>query len=257
MFTKICLSKLTVAVLCVSIMIFISFNAFADMAQSPSEFKQNFKANDDGSYTLYDNYAEFDGTVYEYNLNKFFPNSELTVYTYQITSDFPETGAVEIIEEDILRIIPHAQTSDEIIITATGSGGEVFETKFKLSFIDCSKYEMDKAITVIWIALGIFLVFLIITFGIPVNGGIRYAYGNCKPHSVRYNHGVAIIDKCSPVRGIILGRGGKFVYLVFFGNVYKDENRRQNIAVVKLRLNEDIMLYAEEQGKSINISFYR
>lgn len=252
-----CRKRLTIVIICILMAAFLSINASANLTESDmKQYSQNIRENGDGEYTLYDNYAKFDGTVYEYNLNNFFKNSELTVYTYSLASEIPETGSVEIIDDEILRIIPHSQMSETIVITATGLGGEVFETKFNLNFIDCAKYETDKAVGLMWIAVLVLAVLIVFNFAIPIKGSVRYNHGNGNTNSKSCKSGVALIDKCSPVKGLILGGNGKFIYLVFFGNVYTDENCKNRASVVKLNVREEMFFYSES-GNRIGVYFYK
>jgi len=175
----------------------------------------NIKQEADGGYVLYDNYTKFNGTVYEYDLNEFFPDSTLTVYTYTITSEYPEEGAISI-DENILRITPHSQMTDTIVITATGLAGEVVEIPFRLNFVDSFQFVLRKAMWLLVLSFVLLILAAVINLPSVIDGRIVIFVGGKEPKTIHSDKDGKRFIKIGPgfgVKGIILG--GKRDYILF------------------------------------------
>lgn len=219
----------------------------------------NIKQESDGGYVLYDNYSKFDGTVYEYDLNEFFPDSALTVYTYTITSVYPDEGALRV-DDNILRITPHGQMTDTIVITATGLAGEVVEMPFRLNFVDSFQFVLRKAIWLLVLSLVLLILAVVINLPSVIDGRIVIFVGGNDPrtiHSDKDGKRFIKIDSKFGVKGIVLGGKRDYILFIPLEKTYvMRDNRFEKIFYEKICFGEKSMktFYLGEPGSSRKIA---
>lgn len=223
------------------------------------EVSENIVQNEPGKYTLYENYAKFDGTVYEYNLDAFFDGSSTKFYTYKITSGNIKEGSV-VVEENILRIVPQNTISDTIVIEATDRNGDSFDAEFALKYIDATAYVTQKIIFVMAWVLILFLILLAANVCVPFRGSVNVtALMDGSSVALKKILGVAVVPRKFAVSGRIFGRNGSHIKFVPDGDAYiMTENGAKKIRAVRVDCGEEIKLYSDETCKDgIEVYFYK
>lgn len=229
-------------------------------SQSPydKEYNKAF-VNKVGEYTLYDNYAKFDGTVYEYNLDEFFRDSSVEQYEYSFAAPVADDNGISIVDEHILKIVPGRELMQTIVVRAS-NGDDVFEAVLNLRFVDATVFLTKRVVSWISIALILILVWLAISFLLfPFKGSVRIdsLYNGKSVTLTPKLTRMITIPHMYPVRGWIFGGGGSYVKFVPITKTYTERNGAP-VRAVRIDFNDSTTLYADckcEQG--INISFLK
>lgn len=235
-----------------SLLSFVVLSVSAQPKQPLPIQRGEIKELEKGVYALFDNYTQFNGGSYEYNLDDFFDESYVNYYTYAITTSHPDDGTV-VIDENILIITPAKPFEKTIMITATEkNSGEVLTTEFRLKFINSIEYMTGKIVSWLFGALWVLALLLILNYCIPIKGRVSYA---------QYSEGeVTLIDGATPrwfwhkmsgqysITGRFRGVIGKAVYFIPDTEVYvknSDSDRIECIDKVRIPLGDSVVLYTD------------
>ena len=252
------LSVLVICILCVFTVTYASATA-AD-GDTWMQSNKNVIKNGTGEYTLSDNCAKFDGTVYEYNLDEFFSESGAEFYTYEITSEISADSGV-VIDENILRIAPSGRLLTPIKISATDRQGDTFFVKLNLRYIDAAAYLTEKILSVTLKILIVFLIILLLTFVfVPFGGSIRIAHLNSGASTTKSRmFGVVEIPGNFPVQGRILAGWGKYIRFIPGTDVYlKGTESAVKVRAIRIDMGSKTDLYTDaELTNGISIQFFK
>lgn len=160
---------------CIFVLILCLTTIFSLVASAASEVpvliqRGEKKEIEPGKFILYDNYAQFDDSPYDYNLDDMFPNGNVNNYVYTFVSSHSNDESVSI-KEEILEITPSKPLRTTVVIKGYDEKtGATATCEFKLKFINSIEYMTGEVFgKVIWVFVLVFLLFIFVFF-IPING---------------------------------------------------------------------------------------
>lgn len=120
-------------------------------------------------------HAKFDNTVYEYDLNAYFPESDIRFYEYELdSSDITDTLSID---NSILRVSPGSPLEKTVKIKAKDKNGDLFTKEFVLKFIDAPTHITKFLLTLTIILFTILLLCIsAFVFSGPTNGKTHIRY---------------------------------------------------------------------------------
>ena len=216
--------------------------------------------NTENSYTLSENYAKFDGTVYEYDLSQYFAESTEKAYLYEIADGNPENGEVLLDgETGILTVTPHKRMNEKIVVSVSDGGENPITAEFRLKFIDAQNYVTEKIIMLSVIILIILFIFGFISHKLlRFKGRVRIdSLPRTTSKTKHVKRGTVKIPSEYKMKGYIYSVNGDYIQFVAHKSFYYvEDNTVKEALSVKIPVGEELNIYSDKtMKKGIVIEF--
>ena len=215
--------------------------------------------NDLGVVELFEKVDDFNGAVYNYNLNDFFEKGEIRYVSYEIVA--APLGKVVSLADNVLTVAPDKNFKGNVKIRATDRNGEFSYITFKLKFINATEYVEKALLFVQWvIILALLLLVVLSLFAYPVGKGeILFKDIDGKTiGSIQLDKGFRVFSRAvrktipaSPVKGFFISRGECLKFIPAKGKaVYIKNKVKGRESIIK------ITSYPLYQGEEYATIFY-
>ncbi len=260
------ISTVVFSILC-CILSFPFFDVSVARASSLPQQEEGNLVSEPQVFHIVVNNAKFDGAVYSYDMNDYFSPGKNRLLTYEIVSDEAMDPQIAIDKESgILTITPIEAFEKTITILATETDDNFHTATFALKFINAPPHLSSFMLTLFLIALISLVLFVVCTiFLSPLSGKLYIApiENGCPSDSksIKLIHilGSAWTPRSCPLSGIFLGRRGKKIKFIPFGEVYvKDTDNFKKVASFAVPVSNKTAFYKDDGGlEGISVYFYK